>query len=82
MDMYYFDNAATTAQKPQAVAQAVYDALSGGLLGNPSRGAHAYSLRAYGLVLQAKELIKTLFHAGEAYDWPLRIIPRRLSTWC
>lgn len=37
MDMYYFDNAATTAQKPQAVAQAVYDALSGGLLGNPSR---------------------------------------------
>ena len=41
MDMYYFDNAATTAQKPQAVAQAVYDALSGGLLGNPSRGAHA-----------------------------------------
>ena len=66
--MYYFDNAATTAQKPQVVAQAVYDALRGGLLGNPSRGAHAYSLRAYGLVLQAKELVKTLFHAGEAYD--------------
>ena len=66
--MYYFDNAATTAQKPQAVAQAVYDALSGGLLGNPSRGAHAYSLQAYGLVLQAKELMKTLFHASDAYD--------------
>ena len=66
--MYYFDNAATTAQKPLAVAQAVYDALSGGLLGNPSRGAHAYSLRAYGLTLQAKELVKTLFHAGGEYD--------------
>ena len=66
--MYYFDNAATTVQKPQAVAQAVYDALSGGLLGNPSRGAHAYSLRAYRLVLQAKELVKTLFLASDAYD--------------
>ena len=66
--MYYFDNAATTAQKPLAVAQAVYDALSGGLLGNPSRGAHAYSLRAYGLTLQAKELVKTLFHTGGEYD--------------
>lgn len=66
--MYYFDNAATTAQKPQAVAQAVYEALSSGRLGNPARGAHAYSLQAYRLVLQAKELLKTLFHAGDEYD--------------
>ncbi len=66
--MYYFDNAATTAQKPEAVANAVYDALQQGNMGNPSRGAHAYSLAAYRVVLETKELVKTLFHAGEAYD--------------
>ena len=37
--MYYFDNAATTVQKPPAVAKAVYDVLCSGLYGNPSRGA-------------------------------------------
>lgn len=66
--MYYFDNAATTVQKPPAVAKAVYGALSGGLLGNPSRGAHGYSLAAYKLVLRAKSLIKMLFHAGDEYE--------------
>lgn len=66
--MYYFDNAATTVQKPQAVADAVHDVLSSGLYGNPSRGAHGYSLRAYKLVLDAKEQIKGLFHAGPDYD--------------
>ena len=66
--MYYFDNAATTVQKPECVAQAVYEALHCGLYGNPSRGAHAYSLRAYEKVLEAKELVKKLFHAGSEYD--------------
>lgn len=66
--MYYFDNAATTVQKPQTVADAVYDVLSSGLYGNPSRGAHGYSLRAYELVLDAKEQVKGLFHAGPDYD--------------
>lgn len=66
--MYYFDNAATTVQKPQTVADAVYDVLSSGLYGNPSRGAHGYSLRAYKLVLDAKEQVKGLFHAGPDYD--------------
>lgn len=66
--MYYFDNAATTVQKPQAVADAVHDVLSSGLYGNPSRGAHGYSLRAYELVLDAKEQVKGLFHAGPDYD--------------
>ncbi|RHA10632.1 aminotransferase class V-fold PLP-dependent enzyme [Megasphaera sp. AM44-1BH] len=66
--MYYFDNAATTVQKPQTVADAVYDVLSSGLYGNPSRGAHGYSLRAYELVLDAKEQVKGLFHTGPDYD--------------
>ncbi|MFV0618227.1 aminotransferase class V-fold PLP-dependent enzyme [Megasphaera sp. WILCCON 0056] len=66
--MYYFDNAATTAQKPDAVAQAVYDVLSSGTIGNPSRGAHGYALKAYGIVLQAKDDVKALFHCGPEYD--------------
>ena len=64
----YFDNAATTAHKPEVVAKAVYEALISGQMGNPSRGAHGYALRAYRTVLQAKESIKELFHAGDAYD--------------
>ena len=66
--MYYFDNAATTAQKPEGVAQAVYDVLSSGMVGNPSRGAHGYALKAYGIVLQAKDDVKALFHCGPEYD--------------
>lgn len=41
--MYYFDNAATTAQKPDVVSKAVYAALTAGDIGNPSRGAHGYA---------------------------------------
>ncbi len=66
--MYYFDNAATTAQKPEAVARAVYDVLSSGTVGNPSRGAHGYALKAYGIILQAKDDVKALFHCGPEYD--------------
>ena len=66
--MYYFDNAATTVQKPPAVAEAVYEVLHSGLYGNPSRGAHGYSLRAYELVLEAKEQVKSLFSAGQDYE--------------
>ena len=66
--MYYFDNAATTVQKPQAVAQAVYEALRSGELGNPSRGTHAYALQAYRRVLAVKDDVKRLFHASDAYE--------------
>ena len=66
--MYYFDNAATTAQKPEAVARAVYNVLSSGTVGNPFRGAHGYALKAYGIVLQAKDDVKALFHCGPEYD--------------
>lgn len=66
--MYYFDNAATTARKPESVAQAVYEGLHSGLYGNPSRGAHGYSLRAYRAVLEAKDLVKELFHGHDEYE--------------
>lgn len=66
--MYYFDNAATTVQKPEYVGRAVYEALTCGRYGNPSRGAHAYSLRAYEQVLQAKDAVRQFFHAGEDYE--------------
>lgn len=66
--MYYFDNAATTVQKPEAVAKAVYDVLAGGRLGNPSRGAHGCSLEACRVVTAAKELIKTLFGCSRDYE--------------
>ena len=37
-------------------------------MGNPSRGAHGYALKAYGIVLQAKDDVKALFHCGPEYD--------------
>ncbi len=40
----YLDNAATTAQKPAVVAEAMTTILTGEY-GNPSRGAHGYSQR-------------------------------------
>lgn len=66
--MYYFDNAATTAQKPQKVAQAVYKALYSGELGNPSRGTHEYAMQAYRHVLAVKDAVKQLFHTSDAYE--------------
>lgn len=66
--MYYFDNAATTVKKPDYVAQAVYESLASGIYGNPSRSAHAYSLRAYEKILEAKDSVRRLFHAGGVYD--------------
>lgn len=66
--MYYFDNAATTAQKPEAVSKAVFEALTAGDIGNPSRGAHGYSLKAYDIVLTAKHRVQTLFNGKDLYD--------------
>ena len=40
--MIYFDNAATTLQKPPQVAEAVKDAIL--TMGNASRGAHDAAL--------------------------------------
>lgn len=62
--MIYLDNAATTLKKPPQVAQAVYDAISGGV-GNASRGSHQDSLEADAIVFNAREKIAKLFGAAD-----------------
>ena len=42
--MIYFDNAATTLQKPERVARAVMEAM--GTFGNPGRGVHEPAMAA------------------------------------
>lgn len=57
--MIYLDNAATTLQKPEAVLQAVTQAMTS--FGNCSRGAHAGALQAAGTVYEARAEIAKLF---------------------
>ena len=47
--MIYFDSAATTFQKPPAVAAAVWDALA--TMSSPGRGSYAAAARAAGHAL-------------------------------
>ncbi|MGX7204991.1 aminotransferase class V-fold PLP-dependent enzyme [Enterococcus pingfangensis] len=63
----YLDNAATTAQKPTAVAEAVMEILQGEY-GNPSRGAHGYSLAGFRVAEAARNKIKDLFKADQRYE--------------
>lgn len=60
---YYFDNAATTAIKPESVAKAVYDSLNSGIYGNPSRGAHRFSLNSFQLIYETRRKIAKFFNA-------------------
>lgn len=60
---YYFDNAATTATKPKSVAKAVYNSLNSGLYGNPSRGAHGYSLNSFHSIYEARKKVAKFFNA-------------------
>lgn len=68
--MIYFDNAATTIQKPEIVGKAVYNALMSQEFGNPSRGAYPESLNAL------RELTKTRMALGEYFDLgdPLNVV--------
>jgi len=61
--MYYFDQAATSLRKPQAVADAVYQALSSETLGNPSRSGHEASIQASRIIYETREAIRLLFKA-------------------
>ncbi|MGX7058717.1 aminotransferase class V-fold PLP-dependent enzyme [Vagococcus humatus] len=58
----YFDYAATSLKKPQAVAQEISQLLLSETCGNPSRGAHDFSLNGYRKLYQAKERLKTFFN--------------------
>ncbi|EOH75792.1 aminotransferase class V-fold PLP-dependent enzyme [Enterococcus malodoratus] len=63
----YMDNAATTAQKPADVAEAMTKILQGEY-GNPSRGAHGYSLAGFRVAEEAREQVKKLFQADQRYE--------------
>lgn len=63
----YLDNAATTAQKPAVVAEAMTLILTGEY-GNPSRGAHGYSLSGYRVAESARNQVKELFKADRRYE--------------
>ena len=59
--MIYFDNAATSLKKPDAVARAVAEALCSA--GNPGRGGHDGALDAARLVYEARCALAELLHA-------------------
>ncbi|MGM0168986.1 cysteine desulfurase [Enterococcus sp. AZ135] len=63
----YLDNAATTAQKPAVVAEAMTEILTGEY-GNPSRGAHGYSLAGFRVAEKARNQVKDLFNADRRYE--------------
>ena len=61
--MIYFDNAATTLQKPPAVMEAVTRALTA--FGNPGRGVHDPALFASRAVYEARCALAQLLGAGD-----------------
>jgi cysteine desulfurase family protein len=60
--MIYFDSAATTFQKPPAVAAAVWDALA--TMSSPGRGSYAAAARAADTAFQCRCELAELFHMG------------------
>lgn len=61
--MIYFDNAATSLQKPEAVIEAVAEAMKS--LGNASRGAHSAALGSNRMVYETRERLAELFHIDD-----------------
>lgn len=68
--MIYLDNAATSLIKPPGVANAVYEAINSGSIGNASRGANDASLNALRVATKTRELLAELFH----YAYPSQIV--------
>ncbi|MEE1024647.1 MAG: aminotransferase class V-fold PLP-dependent enzyme [Acutalibacteraceae bacterium] len=63
--MIYFDNAATTAHKPQKVIAAVQNAIKR-FSANPGRGGHNASLKAADAVFSVREKAAEYFNANSA----------------
>lgn len=61
--MIYFDNAATTMEKPEKVVEAVTRALTS--MGNAGRGAHASSLDASRMIFDTRRKLAELFHGED-----------------
>ena len=59
--MIYFDNAATTMQKPDCVVQAVTEAMCS--LGNSGRGVHTGALSASRIIYDTRTALAQLFRA-------------------
>ena len=59
--MIYFDNAATTLQKPSCVVQAVAEAMCS--LGNSGRGVHRGALSASRVIYDTRAALAQLFGA-------------------
>ena len=59
--MIYFDNAATTLQKPACVTRAVLEAMTS--FGNPGRGVHEPAMAASRAIYDARCALARLFHA-------------------
>lgn len=68
--MIYLDNAATTIDKDESVARAVYQAIISKSFGNPSRGAYKVSLDALDLLMQTRKKVGTYF----GMDNPLNVV--------
>ncbi len=62
--MIYFDNAATTINKPESVAKAVCDAMC--KAGNASRGAGETSLCAMRIIEDARDKVSRLFNLKDS----------------
>ncbi len=62
--MIYLDSAATTVQKPKAVREAVYAAVSN--LGSPGRGGHRYAMAAAETAYLCRERAAKLFNVRDA----------------
>ena len=62
MILIYFDNAATTYPKPDAVAQAASMAVRH-FGGNPGRSGHDFSMRAGNMVYKTRKKAAAFFHA-------------------
>jgi len=67
--MHYFDNAATTFPKPEAVYQAM-DTFLRTSAGNPGRGVHRMALAAHEVIDETRGLLAGLFGASD----PARVV--------
>ena len=71
--MIYFDSAATTFQKPPAVAAAVEDALR--TMSSPGRGGYPAAMRAADAAFACRNELAELYHAGSPDRWSLPSMP-------
>ena len=71
--MIYFDSAATTFQKPPAVAAAMTDALA--TMSSPGRGGYPAAMRAADTAFACRSELAELYHVGARNRWSLPSMP-------